>query len=76
MRGRNENLEAKAELALGGADEIDFRKKGCCFGGNVSSVDEVLHFDPTLEGGFGGVGDGVDGSDNNGSNPTGTRFKS
>lgn len=71
MRGRNGNLEAKAEVALEGADESDFRKSGGCLGGNVSSMDEVF-FDPTLEGGLHG---GADGSDNNGSRPTGTRFR-
>jgi len=73
MRGTNENLEAKAELAFEGAGGCDFRKNGGWLGGNVLSTNEVF-FGPLLQvvgGGFEGDGDG---SDNSGSKPTGTRF--
>jgi hypothetical protein len=74
-RGKNVNLEAKAELGFEDAgDECGARKKGGCLGGNVPPMDEVL-FDPPLEAVFDGWG-GVDGSGNKGSKPTGTRFKS
>lgn len=72
MRGRNGNLAAKAVLAFEGAGECDFRMNGGCLGENVSSMDEVS-FDLPLEGGLDVDGDE---SDNNGSKPTGTRFKS
>jgi len=79
MRGKNENLEAKAVLAFEGACECDLL---CTIGGewlgeNVSSMDEVF-FGPPLDvvggGGLGGDEGGV--SDNKGSKPTGTRFRS
>jgi hypothetical protein len=72
MRGRNVNLEANFELGLEGAGECGSRKNGGCLGVNVPPMDEVF-FNPALGGGVDG---GVDGDDNKGSNPTGTRFKS
>lgn len=73
MSGRNENLEANVELGFEGAGEHDFRANWGSLGRGVSLMDEVL-FDPTLEGG--GLAGTEDGSDNKGSRPTGTRFKS
>lgn len=65
-------MDVKAELAFEGAVEHGFRKNGVWFGGKASLTDEVF-FDPALEGGLDGGGDG---SDNRGNKPTGTRFKS
>jgi hypothetical protein len=74
MRGTNENLEAKAELAFEGAGGgYEFRKNDGWLGENVLSMDEVL-FDPPLQVVGGGFEGDEDGSDNNGSKPTGTRF--
>ena len=79
MRGRKENLEAKPELAFEGAGECGFRTNGGWLGENVLLLDKVF-FDPSLVvvgGGAGGFeGDDGDGSDSNGSKPTGTRFNS
>lgn len=74
MSGRNENLAANPVAGFGGAGECDFRGNWGCLGRDVSLPDEVF-FDPTLEGG-GGLAGAADGSDNKGSRPTGTRFKS
>jgi hypothetical protein len=75
MRGRNENLEAKAERAFKSAGESEFRTKGGWLGENVLLLDKVF-FDPSLVVVGGGGFEGGDGSDNNGSKPTGTRFNS
>ena len=74
MRGKNENLEAKAELAFEGAEEWGLCTNGGRQDVNALSMDEVVFAPPLdvvggLEGGGGGVASG-----NNGSNPTGTRF--
>jgi len=75
MRGRNENLEAKEALALEGAGECDLLcTNGGWLGENVS-MDEVF-FDPPSDVVGGGLEGGGDVSDNNGSKPTGTRFRS
>jgi hypothetical protein len=73
MRGTNENLEAKAELAFEGAGECDLRTNGGWLGENVLSMDEVV-FNPLVAvvGGLEG-GEGVSG--NSGSRPTGTRLR-
>lgn len=72
MRGKNENLEAKAELAFQGAGECDLYTDGGLPSGNVLSMDGAV-FDLLLAavGGFDGD-EGVSG--NNGNKPTGTRF--
>jgi len=78
MRGRNENLEAKAELGFQGAGESDFRTNAGWLGENVLLMDPVF-FDPPLVvvgGRAGGFEGDEGGSDNNGNSPTGTRFKS
>ena len=72
MRGRNENLEAKAELAFEGAGVRDLVLNGGWLGESVLSIDEVV-FGPLLDvvgdlEGFKGV------SGNSGNRPTGTRF--
>lgn len=71
MRGTNENLEAKDALVFEGAGGCDLCTNR---GGNVLSMDEVL-FDPLLVV-VGGLEGGDDVSGSNGSNPTGTRFRS
>ena len=75
MRGRNENLEAKAELTFEGAGGCDFRKNCGCLGENALSMDGVLLHPPLQVVGVDFEGSG-DGSDNNGKRPTGTRFSS
>jgi hypothetical protein len=75
MRGTNENLEAKEVLAFEGAGECDLCTDGGWLGENVSSMDEVF-FDPLSEVVGGGLEGGGDVSDNSGSKPTGTRFRS
>jgi len=72
MRGTNANLRAKAEL---GATGCDFRKNGGWLGESALSMG-VLAFGMPLQLGGGGFDGGGDASDNNGSNPTGTRFSS
>lgn len=73
MRGRKANLGGKFELlGFEGAGECGSRKKGVCLDANGPPLDEVF-FDPPMGGGVDGA---VDGSDNKGSKPTGTRFKS
>ena len=74
MRGRNENLEAKAELAFEGAGGYDLRKNGGWLGEDVLSMDGVLFVPPLQVVGAGFEGGDGDVSDNNGSKPTGTRF--
>lgn len=75
IRGRNLNLEAKAELAFEGTGEYISRKQGGCLDETAPPADEVF-FDPTFGSGGGGWGDDGDVSGNKGSKPTGTRFKS